>query len=70
MAWAIHRLFAKKSVALAGMVIVIKYVLLGVTLYWISQQPWAHVLWLAVGVASVVMTTVFYSLTTNIEIEQ
>lgn len=65
MVWAIQRLFAKKSVALAGMVIVIKYLLLGVALYWITLQPWANVGWLAAGVASVVMTAVFYTLTAN-----
>lgn len=65
MAWAIQRLFEKKSVALAGMVIVIKYLLLGVALYWLTQQPWANVGWLAAGVASVVLTAVFYSLTSN-----
>lgn len=63
MVWSIERLFQKKSIALAGMVIVIKYLLLGVALYWITLQPWAHMIWVAAGVASVVMTTVFYSLT-------
>jgi hypothetical protein len=64
MVWALQRLFDKKSVALAGMVIVIKYLLLGVALYWITLQPWASIGWLAAGIASVVMTAVFYSLTT------
>lgn len=65
MVWSIQRLFQKKSIALAGMVIVIKYLLLGVALYWITLQPWASVGWLAAGIASVVLTAVFYSLTAN-----
>lgn len=65
MAWSIGRMFAKKSVALAGMVIVIKYLLLGVTLYWLTLQTWVQLPWLAAGIASVVMTAVFYSLTTK-----
>lgn len=63
MAWSVQRLFEKKSIALAGMVIVIKYLLLAVLIYWISLQPWANLLWLGAGIASVVMTAVFYSLT-------
>ena len=65
MVWAIQRLFEKKSVALAGMVIVIKYLLLGVALYWLTQQTWVNIGWHAAGVASVVLTAVFYSLTSN-----
>jgi hypothetical protein len=67
MAWAIQRLLEKKSVALAGMVIVIKYLLLGVALYWIIQQPWAHIAWVASGIGTVVLTAVFYSLTAKEE---
>jgi NhaP-type Na+/H+ and K+/H+ antiporter len=69
MVWAIQRMFEKKSVALAGMVIVIKYLLLAVALYWLTQQQWAHIAWVAAGVGSVVLTAVFYSLTTNDENE-
>jgi len=65
MVWSLQRLFQKKSVALAGMVIVIKYLLLGVALYWLTQQTWVNVGWLAAGVASIVLTAVFYSLTLN-----
>lgn len=65
MAWSMGRMLAKKSVALAGFVIVIKYLLLGLALYWLSQQPWVSVLWVGVGVASVVFTAVIFTLMMN-----
>ena len=70
MVWALQRLMEQKTIALAGTVIVIKYALLGVILYWITQQPWARLAWLAGGVGNVVLTTLIYSITTKDEEER
>jgi hypothetical protein len=63
LAWAVGRFFAKKSVALAGMVIVIKYLLLAAGLYWISMQPWTNLLWFALGILSTLTSAMLYGLT-------
>lgn len=68
MIWAFQRIFEKKSVALAGLVIVIKYALLAVVIYWIAKQGWADLAWLSLGVGSVVFTAIVYTLTTKNEL--
>jgi hypothetical protein len=60
LAWAVRQFLAKKSVALASMVIVIKYVLLAAGLYWMSTQPWASVGWFGIGVLFTMMSAVLY----------
>lgn len=45
-------IFRKKLVALAGSLIVIKYAILGLLLYYVIHQPWLDLVWFAVGVAS------------------
>jgi hypothetical protein len=67
MAWSIGRILAKKSVALASGVIVIKYLILGVVLYWMTLQTWISLPWIGAGVVTVLITSVFYSLTTKDE---
>jgi hypothetical protein len=61
--WSLLQGFEKKSFALAGIVIVIKYLLLAASLYWICTRPWVSLTWLAAGVGSVVLVTAFFGLT-------
>jgi hypothetical protein len=56
LAWTWSRLFAKKSIALAGAIIVTKYAILVAILYWILQQSWVQGIWLMTGIISFLPT--------------
>lgn len=68
--WTWGRLFEKKSIALAGAIIVIKYAIFGVILFWITRQTWIQVLWLLAGVITIIPTALLYSLRSNSNTEQ
>lgn len=55
-------IFRKKYIALAISIIVFKYAILGVIIYWFVHQPWAHHLWFALGVASFVISALIYAI--------
>jgi hypothetical protein len=70
MMWSLWQVFAKKFIALAGMIIVIKYLLLAAILYWVCSQKWVSLPWLAVGLSSVVVAAIVYGLSHQKEIEE
>src|SRR4051812_43716078 len=61
LAWSWTRLFAKKSIALAGATIVIKYAFFVGLLFFITRQRWIHGLWLVFGIVSFVPTSLLMS---------
>jgi hypothetical protein len=55
-------IFQKKFIALSICIIVFKYAILGVIIYWLVRQGWLHTLWFALGVASFTITALFYAI--------
>jgi hypothetical protein len=56
------RLFQKKLVALSVTIIVFKYAILGIIIYKLLTVAWVNTLWLCVGLGSLVVSALFYSL--------
>lgn len=54
-------IFKKKLVALAIMVIVFKYAILGIIIFTIVKLPWFHAEWFLIGVASFVLSALFFA---------
>lgn len=52
----------QKLVALATTIIVIKYAILGFIIYECLRWPWTRPLWLSLGVASFILTSLVFSL--------
>jgi hypothetical protein len=63
LSWAIGMgfIFQKKYIALAIGIIVFKYAILGVIIYWFVHQAWSQPLWYALGVASFIITALAYA---------
>lgn len=55
--------FQKKRVALAVLIIVFKYAILGFIIYLLVKQPWLLPLGFAAGVASIMIASLIYGLT-------
>lgn len=58
-AWSL--IFGKKLVALAIVIIVFKYAILGIIIYKLVGLPWFDTLWFALGVASFVLSALGYA---------
>lgn len=54
-------LFQKKWVALAVIIIVIKYAILGALLFYLVNRPWMNLVGFSVGVASFVATALIFA---------
>lgn len=63
-------IFQKKYIALSMGIIVFKYAILGVIIYWFVHQNWAQPLWFSLGVASFVITALIYALTEALKEEK
>lgn len=63
MAWTLHLLFLKKSIALIGGLIVVKYGILGAIIFWVTRQPVFVTVWFAAGLGlllpSVLLLTIW-----------
>ncbi|MGE5086751.1 MAG: hypothetical protein ACM3MG_10655 [Bacillota bacterium] len=57
--WAL--IFQKKLIALAVGIIVFKYAILGIIIFTIVKQPWFDPMWFAMGVASFVLSAIYYA---------
>lgn len=55
-------IFKKKLVALAIGIIVFKYAILGIIMFTLVKRSWFNPLWFAMGVASFVLSGIFYAL--------
>jgi len=55
--------FQKKLIALAVLVIVFKYAILGIIIYLLVKQTWLVPLWFAAGVSSMMFASLLYGLT-------
>lgn len=55
--------FRKKLIALAILIIVFKYAILGVIIYHFVKQSWMQPVWFAAGVTSMMMASLIYGLT-------
>lgn len=55
-------IFQKKLVALALSVIVFKYAISGVIIYWLIEKNWFEPLWFALGVFSFALSALVYSI--------
>lgn len=60
--WTIRRMMAKKPIALTGLSIVIKYALLGGILFYLTQVLELNVLWLGLGVATILPSLFVFSI--------
>lgn len=61
LAWAWSRLFQKKLIALAALIIVFKYAILGTIIYKLLSLSWVDKLWLCAGLSSLVVSALFYA---------
>lgn len=57
--WAL--IFQKKLIALAVGIIVFKYAILGIIIFTIVKRPWFDPMWFAMGVASFVLSAIYYA---------
>jgi hypothetical protein len=55
--------FQKKLIALAVLIIVFKYAILGIIIYLLVKQSWLLPLWFAGGVSSMMVAALIYGLT-------
>ena len=62
MIWSIFSIIQKKFIALAGLVIVLKYLFLALVLYWMASQPWISFLWVALESGSVAISAAVLTL--------
>src|SRR5688572_26113552 len=53
--WFIQRIFAKKQVALSSLVIVIKYLILGLIIYFVLTRTDLPTIWFGVGLISLLL---------------
>lgn len=54
-------IFKKKMIALAVGIIVIKYAILGIIIFTLSELLWFDPLWFSLGVASFVLSAIVYA---------
>ncbi|MDG0814923.1 hypothetical protein [Bdellovibrio svalbardensis] len=55
-------IFEKKLIALAISIIVFKYAILGIIIFTIVKLPWFTPLWFAMGVASFVLSAIYFAI--------
>lgn len=67
--WAIGMtlIIQKKFVAPAIFVIVFKYAISGIIIYWVVRKAWLQPLWLALGVSTLVLSALLYAFLTAIK---
>ena len=56
------RVFQKKQIALSTGLIVFKYALLGVAIFWILNQSWSQPLWVGLGVSTLIVSALVAAL--------
>ncbi len=61
LAFVFSRLIQKKLIALSLSIIVFKYAILGIIIYKLLSLAWIDRLWLCVGLASLVVSALFYA---------
>jgi hypothetical protein len=54
--WLISRIFAKKQVALSSLIIVFKYLILGLIIYFLITQTEIQLFWFGAGLISLLVT--------------
>ena len=59
------RVIQKKLIALSLTIIVSKYAILGIIIYKLLSLPWVHQMWLCAGLASLVVSTLFFASVVN-----
>lgn len=55
-------IFQKKLIALAVMIIVFKYAILGIIIFKLMKLPWFEPLWFALGVSSFILSALAYAI--------
>jgi hypothetical protein len=63
--WTWSRVFQKKQIALAVSLVVFKYALLGVFIYWFLGKSFAQPLWMALGFASILVSALIAAISNN-----
>lgn len=61
--FGVKLVFRKKLIALSVLIIVFKYAILGVIIYYLVKQSWVQPIWFAAGVTSMMMASLIYGLT-------
>jgi hypothetical protein len=61
LAFVFQKLIQKKLIALSLSIIVFKYAILGIIIYKLLSLPWVDRLWLCVGLASLVVSSLFFA---------
>jgi hypothetical protein len=56
--WFVRRVFAKKQVALSSLVIVFKYLILGLIIYFVLTRTELPTIWFGVGLISLLLAVV------------
>ena len=67
LAWLWGRIVKKKQIALALVVIVFKYAILGLILYKILSSPWLEPIWFCVGIGTLMVSLFAVTLMTDTE---
>ncbi len=60
-------IFQKKLIALAISIIVFKYAILGIIIFTIVKLPWFTPLWFAMGVASFVLSAIYFAISEGLK---
>lgn len=55
-------IFQKKLIALAIVIIVFKYAILGIIIFTLAKLTWFNPLWFSLGVASFILSAILYAL--------
>ncbi len=55
-------IFRKKFIALSLCIIVFKYAILGIIIYWVVRQGWMQLIWFILGIASFAITSLTYAI--------
>jgi hypothetical protein len=60
--WGFGMIFQKKLIALAVVVIVFKYAILGIIIFKLVKALWFSPLWFSIGIASFVLSALIYAI--------
>jgi hypothetical protein len=70
LAFTFNRVIQKKLIALSISIIVFKYAILGIIIYKLLGLAWVDRLWLCVGLASLVVSALFFASVARTEDEE
>ena len=68
--WLLRRIFEKKQVALSGVIIIFKYLILGLIIYFVINQTNLNGLWFGAGLILVLVTLVLQYKKLELEIDR